>query len=101
MVILQMTFEEYLQSVENEQPPEISPYLDSLWYDKKGNWDEAHQIAQDLDDKYGSWIHAYLHRVEGDNWNAKYWYDRAGRSMPSKLIESEWEDLVRYFLEKS
>jgi hypothetical protein len=96
-----MTFEQYLQSLEKDHPPEISLYLDSLWYDKKGDWDKAHQIAQDLPDKNGSWIHAYLHREEGDKWNANYWYDISGRSMPSKPLEEEWEGLVRYFIKRS
>ena len=96
-----MTQEDFIKSLENENPPDFSPYLESLWYVKKGDWNKAHNIAQDLTDKYGSWIHAYLHREEGDNWNANYWYDRAGHSMPTKSLENEWLDLVKYFIEKS
>ncbi|MCB0606716.1 MAG: hypothetical protein KDD12_03310 [Lewinella sp.] len=48
----------------------------------------------------GAWLHAFLHRDEGDNWNAGYWYRQAGKPVPAVSIETEWEDLVRYFLEK-
>jgi len=95
-----MTFEQYLLSLQNNHSPELSDYLVSLWYDKKGNWDKAHQVAQGIPDKDGSWIHAYLHRVEGDTWNSNYWYTIAGKKMPNISLEEEWERLVHYFLEK-
>lgn len=94
-----LTYEQFLLSLNNDHPPELSEYLESLWYDKKGDWDKAHQIAQDIPDKLGSWIHAYLHRVEGDEWNSNYWYSRAGKTMPSISLSDEWESLVKYFLE--
>ncbi len=94
-----LTLEQFLLSLKNDHPPEFSVYLESLWYDKKGNWDKAHQIAQNIPDKGGSWIHAYLHRVEGDEWNSNYWYSRAGKVMPSISLSEEWDSLVKYFLE--
>ena len=94
-----LTYEQFLLSLNNDHPPELSVYLESLWYDKKGDWDKAHQIAQDIPDKLGSWIHAYLHRVEGDEWNSNYWYSRACKTMPSISLSDEWESLVKYFLE--
>ena len=95
-----MTFEEFQLSVDNKLPPGFSSHLKSLWYDKKGEWDRAHQIAQELVDSDGSWVHAYLHRVEGDKWNSNYWYSKAGKEMPVLSLEDEWEQLVRYFLDK-
>ena len=95
-----MTFEQFLLSLQNNHPPELSDYLESLWYDKKGNWDKAHQIVQEIPDKDGSWVHAYLHRVEGDVWNSNYWYTKAGKKMPEMPLNEEWESLVHYFLEK-
>lgn len=94
-----MTYQQFLLSVEQENPPKVSKYLLSLWYDKQGNWNRAHNIAQDIPDAEGSWIHAYLHREEGDTWNANYWYSRAGRKMPDVSLLEEWESLVRYFLD--
>jgi hypothetical protein len=54
-------------------------YLNALWYDARGEWDKAHELIQDVQDKNASWIHAYLHRKEGDDPNAGYWYSRAGK----------------------
>jgi len=99
-VFLDMTYEQFLLSLKNDHPPELSEYLESLWYDKKGDWDKAHQIAQELPDKNGSWIHAYLHRVEGDTWNSNYWYSRADRKMPEISLSDEWESLVHNFLKQ-
>ncbi len=91
---------EFRASLEEDAAPEVSPYLQSLWYDAKGDWERAHDIAQDLADNNGSWIHAYLHRKEGDHWNANYWYQRAGKVMPSKSLDEEWAALVSAFLPK-
>ena len=79
-------------------PPQVSVYLKSLWYDKNGNWEEAHELIQDLSDKSAAWIHAYLHRKEGDTWNADYWYRKAGKERPAVSLEEEWEDLAKQFL---
>jgi hypothetical protein len=81
-------------------PPFDNPLLRALWYDAKGDWDRAHQIAQDVSGPDGDWVHAYLHRVEGDEWNANYWYRRAGRSMPDLSLKEEWAQLVEAFLER-
>ncbi len=95
-----MNYDEFLKSLNDKKPPRISVYLEALWYDKKDNWHRAHQIAQEIYDESGSWIHAYLHRVEGDIWNANYWYSRAGKKMPAVSLEEEWEILTKYFLTK-
>ena len=70
----------------------------ALWYDGAGDWDKAHAVAQDINGPDGVHIHAYLHRKEGDQWNAQYWYNRAGRTMPDVSLEQEWAQLVREYL---
>lgn len=79
-------------------PPDASAYLKALWHDAKNNWNEAHELIQDLPDKNASWIHAYLHRKEGDTRNADYWYTKAGRKRPSLTLQEEWEEIVKAFL---
>lgn len=74
-----------------------SPVLLALWYDAKGNWQMAHDQVDHLSGKSPARIHAYLHRKEGDLWNANYWYSKAGEKMPNQSLEEEWEDLVRRF----
>jgi len=94
-----MDFEEYLKSIDNDRPSSrLSEILVSLWWDKKGNWDRAHSIAQDIRTKEGSAVHAYLHREEGDLWNADYWYTRAGRERPDIPLADEWKLLVEEML---
>lgn len=92
------TFKESLQSA---NPPQTTIYLQSLWYDGKNNWNKAHELIQDLQDKNAAWIHAYLHRKEGDTWNADYWYSKAGRKRPGITLQEEWEQLAQDFLERS
>ena len=95
-----MTFESFKSSVALNRPPDnASPYLLSLWHDAKGNWEKAHTIIQDIDDRSASWIHAYLHRKEGDISNADYWYHRANKKRPNYSLEEEWNQIAREFLE--
>ena len=81
-----MTLEEFSATLEGKTPPEVGPALVALWHDGKGDWKRAHEVAQDVDDATGAWVHAYLHRKEGDESNAAYWVParrqarRAGRS---------------------
>ena len=91
-----LLFKEILS--EKELPENISDYLKALWYDAKGDWDNAHKLIQDLEDKNAYWIHAYLHRREGDIPNADYWYTRAGKERPSGSLENEWKELVTAFI---
>ncbi len=86
------TFKESLAG--NEPSQNSSVYLQSLWYDAKGEWDKAHKLIQDVDDKNGAWIHAYLHRKESDIANADYWYSRADKKRPSVSLKEEWEEIV-------
>ena len=96
-----MTFEIFKASLAKENSPTgIDPLLEALWHDAKGNWSEAHNIAQDITTKEGSWIHAYLHRKEGDQSNAGYWYHRAQKELPVVSLEGEWESLVKAMINK-
>ena len=79
---------------ENHPPPDISALLEALWYDARGNWPHAHELVDSLEDKNACWVHAYLHRKEGDPGNARYWYNRAGKQMPDTTLEKEWEEIV-------
>jgi hypothetical protein len=91
-----MQLEEFIKSVTAAQPPTmLSPYAQALWYDKKNDWEKAHTIIQDIEDTTAAWIHAYLHRKEGDTGNAGYWYHKAGKKMPGYSLEKEWEEIVR------
>lgn len=90
-----MVLEEYLESLSGDRPPkDLSDTLTSLWWDKKEDWHTAHSIAQEIPTVQGSAVHAYLHREEGDLWNADYWYRRAGRPRPDISLEEEWQQLV-------
>jgi len=94
-----MNFEQFNNSLNQNNPPEnSSDYLKALWYDAKDNWQKAHELIQDIEDKSAAWIHAYLHRKEGDIWNADYWYNRAGKKRPSVSLQEEWKDLVHAML---
>ena len=94
-----MTFDDFIKSIDDDEPSaELSETLTSLWWDKKGDWDTAHSIAQDIPTKQGSAVHAYLHREEGVLWNADYWYSRAGRVRPDISLEEEWKRLVHEML---
>ena len=94
-----MKFEQFKASMSDPLPPAgIPSSLAALWYAGKGDWEQAHNIAQDLPTREGSWVHAYLHRVEGDEWNANYWYNRADRKMPGVTLQQEWEQIVKTML---
>jgi hypothetical protein len=91
--------EQFKATLTDEHPPAgITNSLAALWYAGKGDWEQAHAIAQDIPTNDGSRVHAYLHRREGDQWNANYWYNRAGRTMPAYSLEEEWEAIVRELL---
>jgi hypothetical protein len=94
-----VTFIEFLKTINQDDPPAgISGLLRSLWWDRKGEWNAAHSIAQEILSPEGSVVHAYLHREEGTLWNAEYWYSRAGRSRPEIPLEEEWNRLVEEML---
>lgn len=91
-----MEFEETL--IQQSPSASWSEALSAMWFDVKGDWEASHNIAQDMHDNNGSWIHAYLHRKEGDKFNAGYWYRMAGKTFPNKNLEEEQRQLVEYFL---
>ena len=93
-----MSIEEFKSSLSSDTPPAVSDYLKALWYDAKGDWERSHNIIQDIETKTGSWIHAYLHRKEGDIWNADYWYGKAGKQRPYFSLEKEWEEICKHEL---
>lgn len=72
--------------------------LAALWWAAKGKWDEAHKIVQDEETADAAWVHAYLHRVEGDLSNAGGWYGRAGRPVSTAPLQEEWETIARALL---
>lgn len=91
-----MTFAEFNKTLsENNLPLNISEILEALWHDAKGDWESAHNIAQSQEgEQVYDRLHAYLHRKEGDDWNANYWYRRAKTIMPKTSLEEEWIFLV-------
>jgi len=78
--------------------PSLEPPLAALWWAAKGRWDEAHKIVQDENTRDAAWVHAYLHRVEGDLGNAGYWYRQAGQPVAKDSLEAEWERIVSALL---
>ncbi len=99
MAMLPKDYNSFIHSLEAPEPDAIWPEaLRAVWYEAKGNWIAAHDIAQEMHSPIGSWIHAYLHRKEGDKWNAGYWYGRANREYPENSYEEELEELVNYIL---
>lgn len=90
-----METESFISSLADDAPSStISIYLQALWYEGKGDWGKAHAIIQDIDNSKAAWVHAYLHRKEGDNGNARYWYSRAGKAFPAVSLQKEWEMIV-------
>jgi len=95
-------FEEFLSwKSAGSIPDDIPPLLQALLLDSAGDWYSAHRIAQADASADGSWVHAYLHRVEGDLGNASYWYRSAGKSLPHMSLDEEWEYIAMALLEKS
>jgi hypothetical protein len=79
----------------------LSPEARSLWLTKKGDWEAAHNIAQDIHTTTGSWIHALLHVIEGDQWNADYWFAKAGKpTRGPKEVDALWEEIAAEVLQK-
>jgi hypothetical protein len=96
-----MTIAEFKASLASAAPPAGLPFsLLALWHDAQGDWEKAHGVAQDATDADGSWIHAYLHRKEGDASNAAYWYRRADRPVASGSLSAEWEQIATELLER-
>lgn len=85
----------FVESINLDHPPaEISAPVAALWWDAKGNWKQAHELVDELESKDGMAVHAYLHRKEGEQSNADYWYARAGRGFHRPDLDDEWRALV-------
>ena len=94
-----ITLSDFRRSLADQDPPGgPSAPLVSLWWAAKGEWDKAHAIAQDDDSADAAWVHAHLHRVEGDLGNARYWYARARRAPATGPLKAEWEAIVAALL---
>ena len=95
-----MTCDQFEVSLSESLPPAgISPYLLALWHDGRGDWAKAHEIVQEIETQAAAWVHAYLHRKEGDHSNARYWYRNADKPFPSsQSLDEEWHCLVEQLL---
>ena len=94
-----MTFEAFKDSLSHPAiQGGLPPVLEALWHDARGDWARAHTITQDIESSDAAWVHAYLHRKEGDLSNASYWYRRAGRQTATDALDAEWERIVRALL---
>ena len=94
-----MKLEEFKATLAHEVPPQgLSGAVQALWFVVNNDWDRAHKLAQNQDDEVGAWVHAHLHRVEGDLRNAGYWYRRADRPECAESLEAEWDDIAAAIL---
>ncbi|RUR86007.1 hypothetical protein ACF3DV_23660 [Chlorogloeopsis fritschii PCC 9212] len=97
-----ITPKEFKQLIEKQQksPESLPKAVQALWYDYQGNWDKAHEIVQNASDADSAWVHAYLHRKEGDLSNARYWYRRCGKPEFHAGLDREWEEIASNLLTK-
>ncbi len=96
-----MTLAEFRQSLTATEPPAgLTHALAGLWWDAKGDWARAHESAQQDEGRDGSWVHAYLHRKEGDQGNAAYWYNRAGKPTCQEPLDKEWLSIAKELLRR-
>lgn len=97
-----MNFEDFKISLNKPNPPESwSPGLKAMWFDFNDNWEEAHNISQDINSSITNRIHGYLHWKEGDLWNARYWYRQAGMNFPGGSMDEEAKAIVINILDKN
>ncbi len=91
-----MTIEDFKNTLNSTEPPShFSDLQQGLWYAAKGDWEAAHNVAQEHEGSKGfDHLHAHLHRVEGDEWNAGYWYRRAGVAISTKSLGEELNELI-------
>ncbi|MEL6674339.1 MAG: hypothetical protein AAFR61_19180 [Bacteroidota bacterium] len=94
-----LSYEKFEASLENLRPPDgLSLPLQALWYAGKNDWYKAHELADAQEEGGGAWVHAYLHRWEGDEWNAKYWYNRAQKQVFNGSLKAEWTQISKSLL---
>jgi hypothetical protein len=92
---MSVTFAEFKRSVSKAKPPGgLVPALAALWWEAKGDWARAHALVMDEGGKDCAWVHAYLHRVEGNLGNARYWYGQAGRAPRTGRLPVEWDSIA-------
>ncbi len=97
-----MTLEEFQASLLRDEPPkQLSVALTSLWWDAKGDWKQAHEVVGQDEGPVAAWVHAYLHRKEGDLSNARYWYKRADKAPAASPLEREWREIAESLLAES
>lgn len=96
-----MTPTEFAASLSAATPPGFAPPLLALWHDAKGDWDKAHKCVDTRDDADGMWVHAYLHRKEGDFANARYWYARAERPPAQGAFAEEFAAILSELLARA
>lgn len=91
--------DEFKRTLTQENPPSrISDPLKALWIEANGDWDAAHRIVQMNHDRDSMWVHAYMHRKEGDLGNASYWYHRSDKPMSELSLAEEWDEIVQTLL---
>ena len=96
-----MNLDDFNRTLGEEAPPEeLGLPLKALWHDAKGHWEHAHELVQSEAEGEGAWVHAYLHRKEGDEGNARYWYARARQPVPREPLEEEWRQIVQALLRR-
>ncbi|MSR64111.1 MAG: hypothetical protein EXS08_16960 [Planctomycetes bacterium] len=96
-----MDLDAFRASLDESSPPSgLTPCLTALWLDARGDWDGAHALVQELEGEDPAWIHAYLHRKEGDRDNAAYWYERTGRALAAGSFQAEWRVIASALLEQ-
>lgn len=93
-----MSPDEFHASLARPAPPALSEPLAALWWDFKGDWSAAHGCVDDAEDAVSAWVHAYLHRREGDLGNAGYWYRRAGKPVAGGSLEAERDAILAALL---
>ena len=90
-----MQLDDFVDSLSRDKPDSQLPsLLQALWHEAHGDWGRAHELTQKLNSADAAWVHAYLHRREGDFSNARYWYRRAGRDEPNVSLEQEWRGIA-------
>ena len=95
-----MTLSEFKATLASESPdPHLNKLLRALWWQANDQWDKAHDLVQNLDSSVAKWIHAMLHRQESDLDNSLYWYSDAGRELPDKSLQAEWEEIANFLLQ--
>jgi hypothetical protein len=93
-----VSIDEFRGTLSSTTPPAVAPLLVALWHDARGDWEQAHRVAQEIDDLNGAWVHAYLHRKEGDLGNAAYWYGRAEQPTATDTLDAEWTRIAAALL---